>query len=114
MKAALYPAKDKKFTDHPRFAGVRIAIFVNKNDSETIGVSQLEIDPGVQVPVHTHDTQVDSIFCISGQGEVFANGEWSSISAEDYIFVPAGDEHGVRNTGDRPLRLFIHHSPPLF
>jgi quercetin dioxygenase-like cupin family protein len=114
MSAMFYPAKDKKFIDHPRFAGVRIAIFVKQDNSGAVSVSQLEIDPGVEVPIHTHDTRLDSIYCISGEAEVYINGEWSRIVAEDYIFVPAGDEHGVRNIGDQPLRLFIHHSPPLF
>jgi mannose-6-phosphate isomerase-like protein (cupin superfamily) len=31
----------------------------------------------------------------------------------DHIFVPAVDEHGIRNTGTGSLKIFVHHGPPL-
>jgi quercetin dioxygenase-like cupin family protein len=60
-----------------------------------------------------HDPHVDSILVISGKGEAYVNGRWESVEAGDYIFVPKGDEHGIRNAGDGYLKIFVHHSPPL-
>ena len=113
MHGMFLPQAERVFTDHPKFKGVKIAVLVRRTDSDRVSVSQLEIEPGVEVPIHTHDPQLDSIFVLSGEAEVFINGAWRRVGPEDYIFAPVGVEHGVRNIGQEPLRLFIHHSPPL-
>ena len=114
MHGLFLPQESRTFADHPKFAGVRIAVLVRGTDSDQISVSQLEIEPGVEVPVHTHELQSDSIFVLSGQGEAFINGTWRRIGPGDYILAPGHVEHAVRNTGSLALRLFVHHSPPLF
>jgi quercetin dioxygenase-like cupin family protein len=114
MNAKFFASEKRELNDHPRFAGVKIAILVKQDDSDKLSVSQLEIAPGIEVPKHTHDVQIDSIYIVSGQGEAFIDGKWTEISSGDYIFVKPRTEHGIRNTGDQPLRLFIHHSPPMF
>ncbi len=38
---------------------------------------------------------------------------WKKTAAGDHIFVPAVDEHGIRNTGTGSLKIFVHHGPPL-
>jgi len=113
MTAKYFPAKARKFMDHPKFSGVQIAALVTGRDTDTVSVSQLIIDQGIAIPVHTHVPQVDSILIVSGRGEGFVNGEWREISPGDYLFVPSEVEHGIRNTGSEPLVLFVHHSPPL-
>ncbi|MEF3168190.1 MAG: cupin domain-containing protein [Deltaproteobacteria bacterium] len=114
MKTLFYPKDEISFVDHPKYANVKIAKLVTNQDTETISVSQLEIEPGTEIPIHTHDPQVDSIFVLAGTGEAFINGQWQGITAGDYIFVPALEPHGVRNSGSEILRLFIVHCPPLF
>lgn len=114
MHGMILQQESRTFADHPKFAGVRIAVLVRGTDSAQISVSQLEIEPGVEVPVHTHELQSDSIFVLSGHGEAYIDGAWRGIGPGDYILAPALVEHAVRNTGSLPLRLFVHHSPPLF
>jgi quercetin dioxygenase-like cupin family protein len=114
MQTLFRPLSERAFTDHPKFAGVRIAVLVSADRSAAVGVSLLEIAPGIGVPVHVHDPNVDSIYVLSGHGEALINGEWKEIAQGDYLFVPAHVEHGVRNNGSRPLGLLVHHSPPLF
>lgn len=114
MQAKLSKGPEITLSDHPRFAGVRIAVLVNSELSRAVSVSLLEISPGVEIPAHTHDPQLDSIFVLAGRGEAYIDGSWRAIGPGDHIFAPSGAEHGVRNTGDGVLKLFIHHSPPLF
>ncbi|MBP2676111.1 MAG: Cupin 2 conserved barrel domain protein, partial [Deltaproteobacteria bacterium] len=45
--------------------------------------------------------------------EAYVNGAWEPVEEGDYIFVPESTEHGMKNTGDGPLKIFVHHSPPL-
>lgn len=113
MSAKFHPAKTRAFSDHPKFSGVQIAALVTGRDTDTVSVSQLIIAPGVAIPVHIHDPQVDSILIVSGHGEGYVTGEWRAVSPGDHLFVPAEVEHGIRNTGSEPLVLFVHHSPPL-
>jgi quercetin dioxygenase-like cupin family protein len=113
MPAIYHSQSQISFTDHPRFANVRIAALVTSRESRAVSVSLLAIAPGAEVPVHTHDPQVDSIYVVAGQGEILVNGGWQQVMAGDHIFVPEKEEHGVRNTGEAILRLFVHHSPPL-
>ena len=108
-----FAAADKLFNDHPKFSGVKMAVFVTGRDTDAVSVCQLIIEPGITIPVHTHDPQVDSIFILSGKGEAYVNGKWRQVEPGDYLFFPAGVEHATRNSGSEPLVLFVHHAPPL-
>lgn len=114
MRTNLLKKDDIVFTEHPKYPGVRIAKLVTLKEACPIGVSILEIESDETIPVHTHDPNVDSIYIMAGQGEAFVNGVWQPIEQGDYIFVPALDRHGIKNTGEGLLKLFVVHSPPLF
>ena len=113
MNTKFFRHQEMVFADHPKFANVKIGTFITGKDTEAASVCLLDIGPNTEIPIHTHDPQVDSIFVVSGEGEGFINGKWEKISTGDYIFVPATEAHGIRNTGKASLKLFVHHSPPL-
>jgi len=113
MQTIFHDCAKITFTDHPRFANVKLAVLVSQTDTDAVSVSQLLIAPATEIPIHTHEPQTDSIFVMAGSGQAYVNGEWRPIAPGDYIFVPATVEHGIRNTGPTTLKLFIHHSPPL-
>ncbi len=103
-----------RFEEHPKFQRVRLAKLAGKDQQSPAGISMLELEPGAEVPVHTHENSIDSIYVMSGNAEIYHDGQWHHASEGDYCFVPAGEEHGVKNQGKRILRLFIVHSPALF
>ncbi|MDD3553761.1 MAG: cupin domain-containing protein [Deltaproteobacteria bacterium] len=109
-----YKNEQIAFGPHPRFEGVRIAKLVTKDQGQAIGVSMLEIGAGVEIPVHTHEQELDSILVMSGRGQAFIDGVWREINEGDYLLIPATIEHGVRNTSQQVLKLFIVHSPAIF
>ena len=113
MASYFFKSSEIKFVDHPIYEGVQVAKLIPKEAGQPVGVLMLKIAPSVEIPIHTHDINADSIFVVSGNGLVFVNGKWEEVGAGDYILAPAGEEHGVRNQGNEPLVLFIHHSPPL-
>jgi quercetin dioxygenase-like cupin family protein len=113
MTTKFFPAGDRLFTDHPKFSGVKMSVFVTGRDTDTVSVCQLIIEPGITIPVHTHEPQVDSIFIAAGKGEAYVKGKWRVVGPGDYLFFPAGEEHATRNTGGEPLVLYVHHAPPL-
>ena len=107
-------AQEIQLEDHPKYPGVRIAILIKASDGQGVSVSILEIAPGVEVPIHTHPDQADSIYITSGRGRAYFNGDWHEVGQGDHILAPKGEEHGLKNDGDTPMRLFVVHCPPLF
>ncbi len=106
---------ERKFEEHPKFKGVRIAKLLTGAESEnSISVSILKIAPGNEAPIHVHNKEGDSIYILSGNGTGSFAGEEKEVRAGDYIFVPHGIEHGIKNTSKEPLVLIATHSPPLF
>ena len=47
-----------------------------------------------------------------GRGEVWIDGHKSKIEGDTAIIVPAGARHNVKNTGDKPLKLYTLYAPP--
>ncbi len=112
--AYFYSAEEIDFRKHPKFFGVKIATLADSQKNDRVSISILLIAPSIEIPIHIHETQIDSIYVVEGEGEAYVNRSWQKIKSGDYIFVPAGEEHGVKNTGTRELKLFVVHSPPLF
>jgi quercetin dioxygenase-like cupin family protein len=113
MGSRVFRSKEMAFRTHPRLANARMATYITGKDTETVSVCMIDIAPKERAPIHRHDAQDDSVLVISGKGEAYVNGRWEPIEAGDYLFVPMGDEHGIRNTGHASLKIFVHHSPPL-
>jgi quercetin dioxygenase-like cupin family protein len=86
MKTKFFSNRKMLFAKHPRFDNVMMATFVTWEETDSASVCLLDIAPETEIPVHTHDPQVDSIFVVAGQGEAFVNGKWENIEAGDYIF----------------------------
>ncbi len=113
METKFFPQRELLFTKHPEFDNVKVAMFITSKESNMARVCLVEIAPGSETPIHTHEEQADSVFVVQGHGEAYVNGSWKPIEPGDYLFIPRQGEHGTRNTGSEPLRLFVHHSPPL-
>jgi quercetin dioxygenase-like cupin family protein len=112
MKTKFFPRRKMILTKHPEFDNVKVAMFITSGESEMSRVCMIEIAPGSETPIHTHEKQADSVFVVQGHGETYVNGSWEPIEPGDYIFIPRQGEHGTRNTGTEPLQLFVHHGPP--
>lgn len=78
--------------------------------SDRVGMQRMQlslgrIQPGREsfVP-HSHTTQEEFIFILSGQAEVEINGERTSVGPGDYVGFPIdGAVHQLYNTGDEEL-----------
>ncbi|NCC25303.1 MAG: cupin domain-containing protein [Deltaproteobacteria bacterium] len=114
METRHWPFGTAEYFEHPVFSGVRIARLVGGADGCGTSVSLLEISPGTTIDEHVHAQQSDSIMILDGQGEAYVNGTWKSVGAGDYLMVPHGVRHAMRNTGPGVLRLFVTHCPALF
>jgi quercetin dioxygenase-like cupin family protein len=59
---------------------------------------------GEKIPLHHHDYEHE-IFIIEGHGLVLGPDGAKPVAYGNFVYVPAGEEHGFENTGDAPFRF---------
>jgi quercetin dioxygenase-like cupin family protein len=69
--------------------------------------AELEFLPGKQLqPPHQHPEE-EFQYVIEGSGTWTLNGKDVPLHAGDLMYSKPGDVHGIRNSGDTPLRFFV-------
>ena len=74
-----------------------------------------ELAPRVSEGNHTHeeDSGLEELsYFIKGEGIMWADGEEITVGAGDVFLAPKGSDHGLRNTGNSPLKLMIIWGKP--
>lgn len=72
----------------------------------------MSLEPGEDIGEEVHADH-DQFFRVEkGKGEVVIDGRRTKIKSDFAIVVPAGARHNVRNTGDKPLKLYTLYGPP--
>jgi quercetin dioxygenase-like cupin family protein len=61
-----------------------------------------EIGPGGHTPKHAHPWEHE-MFVHAGEVEIFGNGRWTRAKSGSTVFIPAQEEHQLRNPGPEPL-----------
>ena len=113
MQTRLFRKQEMTFALHPKFKSVGMATFITRKDTGAASVCLLDIPPGTAFPSTSMIRRWTPFSWCAGSGEAYVNGAWEPVEEGDYIFVPESAEHGMKNTGDEPLKIFVHHSPPL-
>ncbi|MBI4552441.1 MAG: cupin domain-containing protein [Candidatus Latescibacteria bacterium] len=68
--------------------------------------------PGVTTEPTTHDEEVESFFVSYGQGIVQEGKERREFREGSMLFIPAGIEHRITNTGSGELEMIYSRRPP--
>lgn len=72
----------------------------------------MSLRPGEEIGEETHRDR-DQFFRVEkGRGEVWIDGHKTAIKGDFGIVVPAGARHNIRNTGEKPMRLYTLYGPP--
>jgi mannose-6-phosphate isomerase-like protein (cupin superfamily) len=72
----------------------------------------MSINPGEDIGEEVHPDR-DQFFRVeAGKGEVWIDGHKSNIKSDFAIVVPAGARHNIKNTGEKPLKLYTLYAPP--
>ena len=101
-----------KLEDHPHIKGVKIGFVVTKEKCSELSIKVLEIEKGMEIPIHTHEKEADTIFVLEGKGKVFLNGEWKELKPGDVVVIPPQEKHGV--VAETFLKCYIVHAPALW
>lgn len=72
----------------------------------------MSLKPGEDIGEETHQ-DTDQFFRVEeGKGEVWIDGARTPIESGMAIVVPSGARHNVKNTSDKPLKLYTIYAPP--
>jgi mannose-6-phosphate isomerase-like protein (cupin superfamily) len=72
----------------------------------------MSIEPGDEIGEEVHPDR-DQFFRVEkGKGEVWIDGHRTKIESDFAIVVPAGARHNIKNTGEKPLKLYTLYGPP--
>ena len=75
--------------------------------TRSVLTAELEFLPGRQLqPPHQHADE-EFQYVIEGEGTWSLNGEEQPLKAGDLMYTKPWDWHGIRNSGDKPLRFFV-------
>jgi mannose-6-phosphate isomerase-like protein (cupin superfamily) len=66
---------------------------------------------GEDIGVETHPETDQIFFIVHGEGEVMIANQRRVFDKKTLIFVPAGSEHNVTNTGEDELKLITIYAP---
>jgi mannose-6-phosphate isomerase-like protein (cupin superfamily) len=78
----------------------------------TFGI--IEIVAGRALEEHTHADEDDAFFIIEGDLTFTFSGRDVPAPPGTFVLVPPGIEHGFRNDGEVPVRMFNIHAPAGF
>ena len=67
--------------------------------------------PGGGPDAHVHEFEDESFYILEGAATFQAGGQTIRAKAGDFVHVPRGTVHSLKNEGDRPARALIIVSP---
>jgi mannose-6-phosphate isomerase-like protein (cupin superfamily) len=72
----------------------------------------MALEPGEEIGEEVHADR-DQFFRVEkGKGEIWIDGTRTKIDGDWGIVVPAGARHNIKNTGEKPLKLYTLYGPP--
>jgi mannose-6-phosphate isomerase-like protein (cupin superfamily) len=78
----------------------------------TFGI--IELAAGRVLEQHVHTGEDDAFYILEGELTFTFGDEEASAPPGTFVLVPPGVEHGFRNDGDLPVRMFNIHAPGGF
>lgn len=63
------------------------------------------LDPGAEIDYHSHEGESEAYYILEGEGTYKDQDEVYAVSVGDVTVCRSGFGHGLKNTGDAPLRF---------
>ena len=70
----------------------------------------MSIPPGQEIGEEIQEDIDQTLFIVAGQGEAVLDGNVTPVRQHDAVFVPAGTNRNLRNSGHGRLKLFTAYS----
>ena len=69
-------------------------------------IMRCSLKPGAQIGLHTHETNSEIIYVLSGTGKVLCDGVWETLKPGTCHYCPQGHAHSTVNDGTENLETF--------
>lgn len=103
MKIFHYTEVEPKSIEGESAANVKARVVIGRADgASNFCMRVFEMGAGGSSEFHSHDWEHE-VFCHSGRGEMYCQDKWVEVGPGSVIFVPAGETHQLKNTGQEPL-----------
>ena len=66
-------------------------------------MAEITLQPGNSIGRHTHESEAEYYFILSGSGVVNDNGTDTPVKAGDAVITKDGASHSIKNNGSVPL-----------
>ncbi len=88
--------------------GMLVTYFAGESYAATDSLTAIAIiKPGMEIhPPHVHSEE-EYLMVLEGEGTWSVKGKEFPAEAGDMLYAAPWDEHGIRNTGDQPLRFAV-------
>jgi mannose-6-phosphate isomerase-like protein (cupin superfamily) len=83
---------------------IKVIFAPDKEGVEELTFSHAILPPNGRTDYHAHD-RPELIYIVSGKGICVHEGEETLIQEDVALWVPAGEQHQMINSGDVPLKL---------
>lgn len=105
----LFDTHDLAWTTVPQFSGLLFKPLETIATHPYARVALVKLPVGYTIPTHVHAVEIETIYVLTGQGELFLDGEVERVGPGQGGSVPVGMPHGLRNAGDTELELLAIH-----
>jgi quercetin dioxygenase-like cupin family protein len=91
-----------------------IRYLVDGSHTNGLGVFELEVPPGSNVPPpHSHTNNEEIVYVLEGRLRYSVNAEHRDLAPGETMFTPRGAVHGFSNPFDTTARALIMMSPDV-
>jgi len=105
MKIHHYKDVEVLIPEEKGIKGVKMRrVIAEKEGAENFVMRVFEVEAGGYTPRHSHDWEHE-VFILSGNAIVIDPAGEHEVESGDVIFVPGGEEHQFKNTGDGVLEF---------
>jgi quercetin dioxygenase-like cupin family protein len=90
---------------HPIAEGVNIKPLATKNEDDlNVTCILLRVPPGKEIPEHIHEEQVDILYPLQGEAEMYVEGAGTfALKPGVVVRVPKGAKHKISNVTEELL-----------
>jgi quercetin dioxygenase-like cupin family protein len=96
---------DISWRPHPIAEGVTIKLLATKSEDDlNVTCLLLRIPPGKEIPEHIHEEQVDILYPLQGEAEMYVEGTGTfPLKPGIVVRVPKGTKHKISNVTEELL-----------
>lgn len=91
----------------------RILMDAGELGSRHMTITRVELEPGVEQELHTHEEAEQAYVVMSGSGTVSVAGDSQRLEPGDLVLVPPASDHGLANPGEERFELLSIQSPAV-